>query len=103
MRDRYSPKAVFGNLHSQVEQLPHLAGMTRDLLERLSQPHLHDPQLPERRRQGDRWALRLLGAGLLGGGAVLAAGAAETASLAAPAAWPAWLMLAAGLYLIVRQ
>ncbi|WP_144175350.1 ubiquinone biosynthesis regulatory protein kinase UbiB [Pseudomonas sp. Kh13] len=103
MRDRMSPKAVLGNIHSQVEQLPHLADMARDLLERLSQPHLHDPQLPERRRQGDRWALRLLGAGLLGGGAVLAAGAAAVASLAAPAAWPAWLMLAAGLYLIVRQ
>jgi Predicted unusual protein kinase len=103
MRERYSPKAMVGNLYSQAEQLPHLAGMTRDLLERLSQPHLHDPQMPERRRQGDRWALRLLGAGLLGGGAVLAAGAAEAASLAAPAAWPAWLMLAAGLYLIVRQ
>ncbi|WJM53198.1 ubiquinone biosynthesis regulatory protein kinase UbiB [Pseudomonas asiatica] len=103
MRDRMSPKAVLGNIHSQVEQLPHLADMARDLLERLSQPHLHDPQLPERRRQGDRWALRLLGAGLLGGGAVLAAGAAAAASLAAPAAWPAWLMLAAGLYLIVRQ
>ncbi|MDZ5737838.1 ubiquinone biosynthesis regulatory protein kinase UbiB [Pseudomonas asiatica] len=103
MRDRMSPKAVLGNIHSQVEQLPHLADMARDLLERLSQPHLHDPQLPERRRHGDRWALRLLGAGLLGGGAVLAAGAAAAASLAAPAAWPAWLMLAAGLYLIVRQ
>ena len=103
MRDRMSPKAVLGNIHSQVEQLPHLADMARDLLERLSQPHLHDPQLPERRRQGDRWALRLLGAGRLGGGAVLAAGAAAATSLAAPAAWPAWLMLAAGLYLIVRQ
>ena len=104
MRDRMSPKAVLGNIYSQAEQLPHLAGMTRDLLERLSQPHLQDLPLPERRRnQGDRWALRLLGAGLLGGGAVLAAGAAEAASLAAPAAWPAWLMLAAGLYLIVRQ
>lgn len=103
MRERMSPKAVLGNLYSQAEQLPHLAGMTRDLLERLSQPHLQDPQLPERRRLGDRWALRLLGAGLLGGGAVLATGAAEAASLAAPAAWPAWLMLAVGLYLIVRQ
>ena len=100
MRDRMSPKAVIGNLYSQAEQLPHLAGMTRDLLERLSQPHLHDPQLPERRRAGDNWALRLLGAGLLGGGATLAAGAV---SLSAPAAWPAWLMLAAGLYLIVRR
>ncbi|HEN8801771.1 ubiquinone biosynthesis regulatory protein kinase UbiB [Pseudomonas sp. CM25] len=103
MRERMSPKAVLGNVYSQAEQLPHLAGMARDLLERLSQPHLQDPQMPERRRQGDRRALRLLGAGLLGGGAVLAAGAAEAASLAAPAAWPAWLMLAAGLYLIVRQ
>ncbi|MBI6954129.1 ubiquinone biosynthesis regulatory protein kinase UbiB [Pseudomonas sp. B21-023] len=100
MRERMSPKAVIGNLYSQAEQLPHLADMTRDLLERLSQPHLHDPQLPERRRAGDNWALRLLGAGLLGGGATLAAGAV---SLSAPAAWPAWLMLAAGLYLIVRR
>ncbi|WP_145189658.1 MULTISPECIES: ubiquinone biosynthesis regulatory protein kinase UbiB [unclassified Pseudomonas] len=103
MRERMSPKAVLGNIHSQVEQLPHLADMTRDLLERLSQPHLEDPKMPDRRHRGDRWALRLLGAGLLGGGAVLATGAAEAASLAAPAAWPAWLMLAAGLYLIVRQ
>ena len=100
MRERMSPKAVIGNLYSQAEQLPHLADMTRDLLERLSQPHLHDAQLPERRRAGDNWALRLLGAGLLGGGATLAAGAV---SLSAPAAWPAWLMLAAGLYLIVRR
>ena len=28
---------------------------------------------------------------------------APATSLAVPAAWPAWLMLAAGLYLIVRQ
>lgn len=100
MRERMSPKAVLGNLYSQAEQLPHLADMTRDLLERLSQPHVNDAQLPERRRQGDNWALRLLGAGLLGGGATLAAGAV---SLSAPGAWPAWLMLAAGLYLIVRR
>jgi ubiquinone biosynthesis protein len=67
---------VFGNLHSQVEQLPHLANMTRDLLERLSQPHLHDPQLPSAAARAT-WALRLLGAGLLAGGATLAAGARE--------------------------
>ncbi|MHC6227795.1 ubiquinone biosynthesis regulatory protein kinase UbiB [Pseudomonas sp. X10] len=99
MRERMSPKTVIGNLQSQVEQLPHLADMTRDLLERLSHPHLNDPEMPQQ-RQNDGWALRLLGAGLLGGGATLAAGAA---SLSAPAAWPAWLMLAAGLYLIVRR
>ena len=100
MRQRMSPKAVLSNVYSQVEQLPHLAGMTRDLLERLSQPHRKDPRLPEQRNRGDHWALRLLGAGLLGGGATLAAGAA---SLTAPAVWPAYLMLAAGLYLIVRR
>lgn len=98
MRERVSPRNVLQNLHSQVEQLPHLAGMTRDLLERMSQPHLNDPPPPWQQR--DRWALRLLGAGLLAGGATLAAGAV---SLSAPAAWPAWLMLAAGLYLVVRR
>ncbi|MCY1425163.1 putative protein kinase UbiB [compost metagenome] len=99
MRERVSPKTLLQNLHGQVEQIPHLAGMTRDLLERMSQPHLSDPPAPWQQKS-DHWALRLLGAGLLGGGATLAAGAV---SLSAPAAWPAWLMLAAGLYLIVRR
>ncbi|MNN20057.1 putative protein kinase UbiB [compost metagenome] len=99
MRERVSPKTLLQNLHGQVEQIPHLAGMTRDLLERMSQPHLSDPPAPWQQKN-DHWALRLLGAGLLGGGATLAAGAV---SLSAPAAWPAWLMLAAGLYLIVRR
>ena len=99
MRERVSPKTLLQNLHGQVEQIPHLAGMTRDLLERMSQPHLADPPSPWQQK-GDGWALRLLGAGLLAGGATLAAGAV---SLSAPAAWPAWLMLAAGLYLIVRR
>jgi ubiquinone biosynthesis protein len=45
MRERVSPKPL-GNLQSQVEQLPHLANMTRDLLERLSQPHANDPPPP---------------------------------------------------------
>ncbi|WP_409277393.1 ubiquinone biosynthesis regulatory protein kinase UbiB [Pseudomonas defluvii] len=99
MRDRVSPKSLLQNLHNQVEQVPHLAGMARDLLERLSQPHASE-QSPARRQNTDSWVLRLLGAGLLAGGATLAAGAI---SLSAPAAWPAWLMLAAGLYLIVRR
>ena len=29
MRERVSPKTLLRNLHSQVEQIPHLAGMTR--------------------------------------------------------------------------
>ncbi|MFH7468047.1 ubiquinone biosynthesis regulatory protein kinase UbiB, partial [Pseudomonas syringae pv. tagetis] len=31
MREPVSPKTLLGNLQSQDEQLPHIAGMTRDL------------------------------------------------------------------------
>jgi ubiquinone biosynthesis protein len=103
MRDRVSPKTLFGNLQSQVEQIPHLANMTRDLLERMSQPHKKDPPPPWRER-GDGWALRLLGAALLTGGAILASTlVAESTALVAPVAWPAWIMLVAGLYLVIRR
>jgi ubiquinone biosynthesis protein len=103
MRERVSPKTVIGNLQSQVEQIPHLANMTRDLLERLSQPHRNDPP-PPYSRNGDHWALRLIGAALLAGGVVV--GTAHTQSgdeLMALSAWPALLMLVAGLYLVVRR
>ncbi len=103
MRERVSPKTLFGNLQSQVEQIPHLANMTRDLLERMSQPHRKDPPPPWRER-GDGWALRLLGAALLTGGAVLTSTLlAQNTALIAPVAWPAWIMLAAGLYLVIRR
>ncbi|MFP3852164.1 ubiquinone biosynthesis regulatory protein kinase UbiB [Pseudomonas sp. W5-01] len=103
MRERVSPKILLGNLQSQVEQIPHLANMTRDLLERLSQPHRHDPP-PPYRRDGDHWALRLLGAGLLAGGVLLAITHTQTgAALNTLSAWPALLMLAAGVYLVVRR
>jgi ubiquinone biosynthesis protein len=99
MRDRISPKVVLGNLHSQVEQLPHLANMARDLLERLSHPQAKEAALTSRDKN-DGWALRLLGGALLAGGATLAASGAAIDTLAA---WPAWIMLAAGLYLVVRR
>ncbi|MBD8707899.1 ubiquinone biosynthesis regulatory protein kinase UbiB [Pseudomonas sp. CFBP 13711] len=103
MRERVSPKTLLGNLQSQVEQIPHLANMTRDLLERLSQPHRHDPP-PPYRRDGDHWALRLLGAGLLAGGVLLAITHTQTGeALNTLSAWPALLMLAAGVYLVVRR
>ncbi|MCS3469463.1 ubiquinone biosynthesis protein [Pseudomonas sp. JUb42] len=103
MRERVSPKTLFGNVQSQIEQIPHLAGMTRDLLERLSQPHAVDPQ-PTWRARGDSWVLRLLGAALLGGGVVIASSLAGAGSeWTAPATWPAWVMLTSGLYLVVRR
>ncbi|MFJ3482726.1 ubiquinone biosynthesis regulatory protein kinase UbiB [Pseudomonas sp. NPDC090202] len=103
MRERVSPKTLFGNLQSQVEQIPHLASMTRDLLERLSQPHQADPP-PPHVRKGDHWALRLLGAALLAGGVVMAITHTQsTDELIAVSAWPALLMLVSGLYLVARR
>lgn len=107
MRERVSPKTLLHNLQAQVEQIPHIAGMTRDLLERMSQPHANDPPAPWQERQsrgGDGWALRLIGAALLAGGAVMASTLASGGTaLIAIAAWPAWIMLVAGVYLVVRR
>ncbi len=95
MRERVSPRNLLSNLQSQVEQVPHLAGMTRDLLERMSQPHAADPPPPWQQRN-DGLALRLLGVGLLLGAASL--GLEQHLQ-----AWPSWLMLAGGLYLVLRR
>ena len=98
MRERMSPKTVLGNLHSQMEQLPHLANMTRDLLERMSQPHAKDPAPPWKQRKDD-WFLRLLGAAHLVGGVMLTIGG----PLNQLGHWPAGIMVAVGVYLIVRR
>ncbi|RRV09350.1 ubiquinone biosynthesis regulatory protein kinase UbiB [Pseudomonas sp. v388] len=103
MRERISPKTLLGNLQAQVEQLPHMANMTRDLLERMSRPHANDPPKPWRERN-DGWALRLTGAALLVGGALQAWVMSEAGTqLLTLTAWPAGIMLVAGLYLIVRR
>jgi len=98
MRERVSPKTLLGNLHGQIEQLPHLAHMTRDLLERMAQPPVAPPE-PKENRRSDDWFLRLLGSLHLGSGAVLASGG----PLHELGHWPAAIMVAVGLYLIVRR
>lgn len=99
MRQRVSPKRLLADLKAQAEQVPHLANMTRDLLERMAQPHARDPAPPWRERRRD-WPLRLVGAMLLAGGVATLAGGMAITSLAA---WPTWLMGAAGLFLVVRR
>jgi ubiquinone biosynthesis protein len=103
MRERVSPKTLLSNLQSQVEQLPHMANMTRDLLERLSQPHASDPPKPWHERN-DGWALRLTGSALLVGGVLQGWTMSEAGTqMLTLTALPAAIMLVAGLYLIVRR
>ena len=91
MRERISPLHLLRNLQQQAEQVPHLSQIARDTLERLQQQPASQPATP-----GAQWPLRLLGAALIGAGAVQ--GLAPLL-----AAWPAWLMLGAGLYLVLRR
>lgn len=99
MRDRYSPKSLLQNVQSQVEQVPHLANMTRDLLERLSQPHTHNKPAPKQDHR-DAWALRLAGAALLCAGLYLGI---NQGNLHQFDAWPIGLMGVVGLYLVIRR
>lgn len=99
MRERVSPKSLFHSAQAQLEQIPHLIGMTRDLLEQNAQPHRKNRQ-PLWRRHSDGWVLRLAGAVLLVGGATLAATGPAIDTLFA---WPCWVMLGCGLYLVVRR
>ena len=70
-----------------------------ELLEHMAHPHAENPPAPWR-EQRDDWPLRLLGAALLVGGTLLgiSGGLTDVAQ-----AWPAWLMGAGGLYLVVRR
>lgn len=89
MRERYMPKQVLGNLQQQFEKLPHLANMARDSFERLSaQPTAAAAPQP--------WLIKLLGAGLI-------VAAAQQGLIVEYQAWPAWLMLTAGLCLVLRR
>ncbi|MNJ64108.1 hypothetical protein D3C77_600480 [compost metagenome] len=99
MRERMSPRQLLKNVHAQIEQVPHLAHMTRELLERMAHPHADNPPPPWRERNRG-WPLRLIGALLLGSGATLAAGAEH---LVGPQTWPAWVMLVTGTYIVVRR
>ena len=98
MRDRHSPKAVLQNIQGQLEQIPHFTSMARDLLERNTQPHT-DNLKPISHTSHDQWLLRALGVGLIIGS--LSLGIEQNLTLGAQ--WQALVMLAAGVYLVLRR
>src|SRR3990167_8257225 len=93
MRERISPLQLLRNLQLQAEQVPHLSQIARETLERLNQQPASHQEQPVARRQ---WPARLLGAALI-------AGAATQGLALSLIAWPSWLMLAGGLYLVLRR
>jgi ubiquinone biosynthesis protein len=93
MRERISPAHLLRNLQHQAEQVPHLAQMARETLERLSLPTVTGPAPSP---TAVAWPSRLLGA-------VLIAGAVSQGLSLTLVTWPGWAMLAGGLYLVVRR
>jgi len=93
MRERISPRSLLRNLQQQAEQVPHLSQMARDTLERLNQQGQQPVVAPVVPRH---WPAQLLGAALIGG-------AVSQGLLLNLLAWPSWLMLAGGLYLVLRR
>ncbi|AOE87874.1 ubiquinone biosynthesis regulatory protein kinase UbiB [Pseudomonas sp. TCU-HL1] len=94
MRERVSPLHLLRNLQQQAEQVPHLSQIARDTLERLALP-ASAPQKAEQPSSA-HWPARLLGA-------LLIAGAATQGLALTVGTWPSWLMLAGGLYLVLRR
>ncbi|UCO97841.1 ubiquinone biosynthesis regulatory protein kinase UbiB [Metapseudomonas lalkuanensis] len=94
MRERVSPLQLLRNLQQQAEQVPHLSQIARDTLERLAKP----ASAPQKIEQpaSVQWPARLLGA-------LLVAGAATQGLAPTTETWPSWLMLAGGLYLVLRR
>jgi ubiquinone biosynthesis protein len=93
MRERFSPLQLLRNLQVQAEQVPQLSQIARETLERLNQNPSTHAQRPAASRQ---WPARLLGAALIGG-------AATQGLVLSLIAWPSWLMLAGGVYLVLRR
>jgi ubiquinone biosynthesis protein len=92
MRERISPAQLLRNLQHQAEQVPHLSQMARQTLERLNVPSIS--AAPAAAPMA--WPGRLLGA-------LLIAGAVSQGLTLTLLTWPAWAMLAGGLYLVVRR
>lgn len=93
MRERINPLQLLRNLQLQAEQVPHLSQIARDTLERLSAP-MSAAAKPT--AQTANWPERLLGIALITGGIV-------QQPVLVLSSWPAGLMIAGGVYLVLRR
>jgi ubiquinone biosynthesis protein len=94
MRERINPLQLLRNLQLQAEQVPHLSQIARDTLERLSLPATataSKPAVPVA-----NWPERLLGVVLIAGGVM-------QQPVLLLSSWPAGLMIAGGLFLVLRR
>lgn len=97
MKQRVGARRILSDVRSQMEQLPHIAKMARDVIEYRHREIKQEQKAPKKIKQ-DSILLRLLGALLLAGGITLTI--TEGSSLEN---WPNYLMLAVGVYLIIRR
>ncbi|MFD1261017.1 ubiquinone biosynthesis regulatory protein kinase UbiB [Entomomonas asaccharolytica] len=98
MRQRVGVKRVIADFRNQVEQMPHIAKMARNIIEHENRKIKLQQKNPLKHKKKDSVLLRLLGALLLAGGISLTI--TEGSSLQH---WPNYLMLAVGIYLIIRR
>lgn len=105
MCERMGPKQLVNTLQVQLEQVPRVAGMARSLLEHLAR-HAAEQDRPAQRiqpRSSSSALLSWVGILLLVGGSMQASVQLESAQLFSVTAWSTWLMLGAGLCILIGR
>lgn len=97
MKQRVGVKRIMADFRSQIEQMPHIAKMARNIIEQQNRKIKLQQKNPPKKKK-DSVLLRLLGVLLIVGGVSLTI--TEGSSLEH---WPNYLMLAVGIYLIIRR
>lgn len=97
MKKRIGLRRLLSDFRNQVEQMPHIAKMARNIIEHQNRKIKLQQKQPTKQNK-DSILLRLLGALLLTGGITLTI--SQGVSLEQ---WPNYFMAAVGIYLIIRR
>ncbi|TWH71266.1 2-octaprenylphenol hydroxylase [Azomonas agilis] len=103
MCERMGPKHLVNTLQVQLEQVPRVAGMARSLLEHLARNAAEQGRPAHRVQPRSSALLSWVGILLLIGGSMQASLYLEAAQLFSLTAWSSWLMLGAGLCILVGR